>query len=69
MREDLFWEQAIAHEAVIQHKWRLLVDWMGHSSIEQRALTIYIRLICWQLIRFTMRHECCFDLGKLSSES
>lgn len=35
MRKHLFGEQAIRHEAVIQHKWRLLADWMGHSSIEQ----------------------------------
>ncbi len=37
MRKHLFGEQAIRHEAVIQHKWRLLADWMGHSSIEQTA--------------------------------
>jgi integrase/uncharacterized protein (DUF302 family) len=37
MREHLFGEQAIRHESVIQHKWRLLADWMGHSSIEQTA--------------------------------
>lgn len=37
MRKYLFGECAIAHEGVIQHKWRLLADWMGHSSIEQTA--------------------------------
>src|SRR5699024_3545385 len=33
----LFGETAIQHEAVIQHKWRLLADWMGHANIEQTA--------------------------------
>lgn len=37
MRKHLFGKHAIAHEAVIQHKWRLLADRMGHSSIEQTA--------------------------------
>ena len=37
MRKYLFGECAIEHEGVIQHKWRLLADWMGHSSIEQTA--------------------------------
>lgn len=37
MRKHLFGEQAIEYEEVIQHKWRLLADWMGHSSIEQTA--------------------------------
>jgi integrase len=37
MRKHLFGEAAMKHEAVIQHKWRLLADWMGHSSIEQTA--------------------------------
>lgn len=37
MRQHLFGETAIQHEAVIQHKWRLLADWMGHANIEQTA--------------------------------
>ena len=37
MREHLFGKEAMKYEAVIQHKWRLLADWMGHSSIEQTA--------------------------------
>lgn len=37
MRKKLFGEHAITHEGVIQHKWHLLADWMGHSSIEQTA--------------------------------
>lgn len=37
MRKRLFGEQAMMHETFIQHKWRLLADWMGHSSIEQTA--------------------------------
>jgi hypothetical protein len=46
MRKHLFGEQAIRHEAVIQHKWRLLADWMGHSSIEQTAsLPAYLDLL------------------------
>ena len=39
MRQHLFGETAIQHEAVIQHKWRLLADWMGHANIEQTAST------------------------------
>ncbi|MFW2054534.1 site-specific integrase [Acinetobacter baumannii] len=37
MRKHLFGEAAMKHEVVVQHKWRLLADWMGHSSIEQTA--------------------------------
>lgn len=34
---NIYLENVIEHEGVIQHKWRLLADWMGHSSIEQTA--------------------------------
>lgn len=38
MRKHLFGDTAIPkNEAVIQHKWRLLADWMGHGTIEQTA--------------------------------
>ena len=37
MRKHLFGDTAIQNEAVIQHKWRLLADWMGHGTIEQTA--------------------------------
>lgn len=37
MRAHLFGKEAMKYESVIQHKWRLLADWMGHSSIEQTA--------------------------------
>jgi integrase len=37
MRQLLFGEAALQHEQLIQHKWRLLADWMGHGNIEQTA--------------------------------
>lgn len=37
MRQVLFGEAALQHEQLIQHKWRLLADWMGHGNIEQTA--------------------------------
>lgn len=37
MRLTLFGAAAVHNEALIQHKWRLLADWIGHGSIEQTA--------------------------------
>lgn len=37
MREKLFGVSAMQHQLLIQHKWRLLAEWMGHGSIEQTA--------------------------------
>lgn len=37
MQQVLFGEAALQHEQLIQHKWRLLADWMGHGNIEQTA--------------------------------
>lgn len=37
MRVKLFGASAMQHQLLIQHKWRLLADWMGHGSIEQTA--------------------------------
>ncbi len=55
MRKHLFGEQAIRHEAVIQHKWRLLADSMGIARLNKRPHTTCIPWICWRLIEFTIR--------------
>ncbi|ATO21161.1 integrase (plasmid) [Acinetobacter sp. LoGeW2-3] len=37
LRELFFGQEAYLQQDMIQHKWRALASWMGHSSIEQTA--------------------------------